>query len=126
MAARFTMAAALLAALALAVPAAAEAAGSSYELGGAYNLEGSNPDGTAYNGRVDLTQAGAGYRVVWDIAGRKFYGAGMLQGGTLSVGFTNSGQPGVVLMQRQSDGSWRGAWYYVGTSDALGQEVWTR
>ncbi|MFI4988373.1 MAG: hypothetical protein ACHQF3_13110 [Alphaproteobacteria bacterium] len=93
---------------------------------GSYSLEGANPSGSTYSGKVTVAKAGTGYEVEWDIAGNKFHGGGLLQGGTLSIGFFYANQPGVVLMQIQSDASLRGAWYYVGDNGSLGQESWTK
>lgn len=55
------------------------------DVGGVYQLEGRNPDGTTYAGIVAITARGPVWDVWWDDGGKDSVGVGLLTGNVLSV-----------------------------------------
>lgn len=53
-------------------------------LGGTYAVLGTNPDGSRYEGSLEITRAGKGYKFTW-IVGETYTGTGTLSGTTLTV-----------------------------------------
>ena len=92
---------------------------------GMYDVTGTNPDGTAYNGIIGLRQVGlASWQVLWDLGETRFEGYGMSSGLTFAVGFALSQRPGIAIYSVNADGSMTGQWTLVGTS-AIGTETLT-
>jgi hypothetical protein len=56
-------------------------------IGGTYNVDGTNPDGTKYLGTCLITSSDGVYALNWDIAGKKYGGTGPLSGSTLTIDF---------------------------------------
>jgi hypothetical protein len=82
-------------------------------LAGAYTVEGSNPDGTAYSGTLTISPAGESYRLQWE-SGGTYVGQGIAVDdlfGT-SYGTENCG----VAVYHISDGSLEGTWTTYGES----------
>jgi len=109
---------------------------------GTYNLVGRNADnGSTYKGTVEVSRAGATYKVVWVIGGKQSIGTGLgshfenadtiVTGPAsdedtgLSVGYLSKDSFGVATYYRQPDGSWSGVWTYGG-SQHITSETWTR
>lgn len=111
---RFLIGAAL--ALSLAAPAAAQRSG-------AYDVTGTNPDGTEYTGTLLLTQVGlSSFRVVWTIGGDVIEGVAMVSGLTVATAFSLNGQPGMGIYELERDGTLAGVWTVVGAF-AQGRET---
>ncbi|MBP0443715.1 hypothetical protein J8J14_02895 [Roseomonas sp. SSH11] len=99
----------------LAVPAQAQR-------NGLYQVNGTNPDGSAYTGQMLIQQVGlASWRVAWQIGENRFEGYGMSAGPVFSIGFTLGQSPGIAIYQVTSDGGMTGQWTIVGSS-AIGTE----
>jgi hypothetical protein len=109
----------LLAAAALFVPAYAGA----FE--GAYELQGVDADKSTYKGTVEVMKSGAGYQIRWVMDGTTSFGAGMLDGETLWVGYVDEGRAGITGMKKQANGDLKGPWYRRG-GKALGEETWVK
>ena len=93
---------------------------------GAYGLQGIGSDKVTYAGRVEVTKSGAGFQVKWLYAdGSTTFGAGLLEGDTLSVGTVEDKRSVINLMKRQPDGNFKGQWYQRGEA-ALGEETWLK
>jgi uncharacterized caspase-like protein len=54
-------------------------------LKGTYAVSGRNPNGTTYDGEVDLTQQGRKYTLVWRVGASSYRGVGELEGNILTV-----------------------------------------
>lgn len=90
---------------------------------GFYEVEGMNPDGTAYVGMFALENApGASWYVTWQVGDARLLGLGLIQGGVLAVSFVLDGRPGVAAYEVEADGRLRGAW---STGGGMGTEVLT-
>ena len=90
---------------------------------GRYSARGTNPDGSTYSGRVQVTQTGSTYRVVWDIGGQSFTRTGIGSNDFMAVSYRTGNQTGIALYGRKSDGTWEGVWAYAGGRD-VGTDRW--
>jgi hypothetical protein len=73
---------------------------------GLYNVEGQNPDGSAYEG----------------VGNAQIIGLGLIQSGLLALSFTVEGRPGIAIYGVEPDGKLRGTWTSGG---GLGTEILT-
>jgi hypothetical protein len=90
---------------------------------GLYSVEGQNPDGSLYQGFLELRPApGAAWLVAWQIGGSVVQGVGIVQGGVLAVGYGVGNQVGVATYEVQADGKLSGYWTI---GDGVGSEVLT-
>jgi hypothetical protein len=77
-------------------------------LPGTYTIDGTNPDGSKYRGKVTITFEGGIYKFVWRIAnGDTYRGRGTLRGETLTVDW---GQKDPVIYRVADDGVLKGRW----------------
>ncbi|HZF75371.1 MAG TPA: hypothetical protein VE033_06005 [Acetobacteraceae bacterium] len=105
----------LLGLLLLAAPARAQQSG-------LYDVTGTNLDGTAYTGVVQIQQAGlASFRILWRIGADTIEGVGMASGRTISVAYGLRDRPGLGVYTLNPDGSLDGEWTIVG-APAMGRE----
>lgn len=118
---KFFLAAVMMVALAL--PAAAQTAGT-------YDLRGTSPDGSTYRGTVQLQQTanlrdGArAWRVTWRIDGEVTIGTAISIDGAFVVGYVSERQPGVAMMGIDRNGDIEGVWI-TGRENRAGTERWT-
>lgn len=113
----------LLLALALFVPLLAAAPASAQIRQGLYEVEGQNPDGSAYGGVFALENApGASWYVTWQVGDVRLQGLGLIQGGVLAVSFVVDGRPGIATYEVEPDGRLRGTW---STGGGMGTETLT-
>jgi hypothetical protein len=112
---------AALLALGLAASLAAPAAAQIRE--GAYGVEGTNPDGSNYDGEFLLrTGPGGAWVANWRVASENIMGLGLIQAGVLAVSFVVNGRPGVAVFEVEPDGRLRGSWT---TGGGMGTEMLT-
>jgi hypothetical protein len=78
-------------------------------LGGTYQVNGTNPDGSAYTGTFELIQQGDVWQIIWDIAGNTFDGVGITTGDLFAAAYGGDGC-GVGLYEATSDNSLSGIW----------------
>jgi hypothetical protein len=111
---RIICAAALLAAGCLVVHAA--------EVGGKYEVRGTNPDGSHYSGTAEISRT-AKYtcRITWDV-GTQSSGICMLNGAAFAAGYTLNDKVGLVIYELRDDGTLDGAWT-IADEDGFGTEV---
>jgi len=103
--------------LALAAPALAQ-------MPGVYAVQGTNPDGSRYDGLVELAPAPNNtWRVTWRVEGNTVRGAGIVNGDVLAVAYVDGTEPGVVAWRILPDGRLDGPWSVGGM---VGREVLTR
>jgi len=116
----------LLACSAMAAAIAVGHATAALDQEGAYALQGMSGDKTTYAGRVEVLKSGAGFQVKWTYSdGSSVFGAGLLEGDTLSIGTVEDRKSIINLMKRQADGGFKGIWYQRGET-ALGEETWIK
>ena len=90
---------------------------------GFYEVEGRNPDGTAYRGVFALENApGASWYATWQVGDARLMGLGLIQGGVLAVSFVVDGRPGIATYEVEADGRLRGTW---STGGGMGTETLT-
>ncbi len=90
---------------------------------GLYTVAGQNPDGTEYQGMLELRPApGSAWLVAWQIGNMLVQGVGVVQSGVLAVGYGVNGQLGVATYEVQADGKLSGYWS-IGAG--VGSEVLT-
>jgi len=101
----------------LAMPAtAAPKAVYAPQIEGAYNVQGLNPSGTRYQGRVTIAVKDTTAFFRWEIAGDTFHGQGPLTGTTLVIDW---GEADPVIYQINADGSLNGTWAGGRASETL-------
>ncbi len=85
---------------------------------GDWEVAGSNPDGSPYNGTVTIWRTGDTYQVEWIVGDQIFSGTGIAVGDLLSVGYDG----GVAVYSPGGKGQLYGTWSPIG-GDMLGTEV---
>ena len=96
-------------------------------IAGKYNVLGTNPNGSAYRGTLEIIPHGDVYQFRWK-AGNQSDGVGVVNGDVVAVAFAagaNGKGCGVIDYLIRSDGSLVGRWGYWGTDEA-GSENATR
>ena len=96
-------------------------------IAGKYNVTGTNPNGSAYRGTLEIIPHGEVYQFRWK-AGNQSDGVGVVNGDVVAVAFAagaNGKGCGVIDYLIRSDGSLVGRWGYWGTDEA-GSENATR
>ena len=97
------------------------------DIAGKYNVTGTNPDGGAYKGTLEIISHGDVYQFRWD-AGTQYDGVGVANGSVVAVAFANGENGkgcGVIDYEIASDGALDGKWGYWGVNEA-GTEKATR
>jgi hypothetical protein len=109
---------ALLLLLALAAPAAAQRAG-------LYDIRGTNPDGSAYAGVLQLRQVGiVSWAALWQVGNERIEGVGMSTGNTLALTYRAANTQGFAIYEILPNGTLTGQWTLVGSS-GIGTETLT-
>ena len=86
------------------------------EIGGRYDVVGSNPD----------NPQGETYRITWTIGSDRTEGTGIFRDGRLAVVYQpGNARPGVAFYDLRGDGSLSGTWVIHGGAK-LGAEVWQK
>ena len=91
-----------------------------------YSVAGTNPNGSAYSGTVDVDViSSTTFLVAWHIKGSgSSNGFGMRMGDTISATYLLGNAPGLVIYRQTNDGGFRGIWAIRGQNGS-GTEVWT-
>lgn len=90
---------------------------------GAYAVQGTNPDGSTYEGQLLLRPGPAGsWLANWRVGREQILGLGLINGGVLAISFVIEGRPGVSVFEVDPDGKLRGHWT---TGGGLGTEILT-
>ena len=74
---------------------------------GTYSARGLNADGTAYEGRVDITQQGDAVEFTWNVGEDVFRGQGSIEGRIVTVDW---GDATPVIYVVMDDGELHGTW----------------
>lgn len=97
------------------------------DIAGKYTVTGSNPDGGAYKGTLEVISHGGVYQFRWS-AGAQYDGVGVTNGNVVAVAFADGANGkgcGVVDYEITGDGTLDGKWGYWGVDEA-GSEKATR
>jgi hypothetical protein len=86
------------------------------QIEGTYSVQGLNPNGTRYQGRVVITVKDDTAFFRWDISGQTFHGQGPLNGKTLIIDW---GEDDPVIYQINPDGTLFGTWARGKASETL-------
>lgn len=96
-------------------------------IGGKYNITGTNPNSAPYRGTLEIIPHGDVYQFRWN-AGSQYDGVGVVNGSVVAVAFApgaNGKGCGVIDYLIRNDGSLAGRWGYWGVDEA-GNEDATR
>ena len=90
---------------------------------GVYDVAGTNPDGSTYDGQF-LLRAGPGGAWIanWRVGSEQIVGLGLINAGVLAVSFVVNNRPGVSVFEVMPDGKLRGSWTSGG---GMGTEMLT-
>jgi hypothetical protein len=87
-----------------------------------YALAGKNFDGSSYTGTVQIIPNGSTCRIVWHTGTSTSEGLCMLSGNTLAAFYKLGVAYGLVIYERQPDGSFQGHWS-VADKQGVGTEL---
>jgi hypothetical protein len=110
--------------LLLATGVAGEA--SAQTVGGSYTVKGTNPNGTAYSGTVQITPSGSACRISWQTGSTNSSGICMLANKAFAAYYVLNGKPGLVVYELQADGSLKGYWTIADTQGAGTENLYPR
>jgi hypothetical protein len=107
---------------AIAMMAAAPVAAQS--VGGAYSVQGTNFNGSAYAGTAQITAVGSGCRIVWQTGSTSSSGTCMLANKAFAAHYKLGNDWGLVVYELQPDGSLKG-WWTIADKQGVGTETLT-
>ena len=90
-------------------------------LEGSYKVSGTNPDGSRYDGALEVTAEGNVYRWAWN-TGNEILGVGIQRDNIVSVAYGSAGCS-IVSYLIHTDKSLEALWAYVGTSETGSESV---
>jgi len=95
-------------------------AASAQKVGGAYEVQGTNFDGSPYSGTATITpSSNSTCRIEWKTAGTSSAGFCMLANKALAAAYKmDDGNVGLVLYELQPDGTLKGYWTIADKSGA--------
>lgn len=82
------------------------------DISGNYNVAGTNEDGAAYQGTLQVLKHGSVYQFRW-LAGNQYDGVGIINGNTAAVAYTDGASGtgcGVVIYRTLANGTLDGVW----------------
>ncbi|MBX3566969.1 MAG: hypothetical protein KF914_02860 [Rhizobiaceae bacterium] len=92
-------------------------------IGGRYDVEGTNFDGSPYSGTAEIKAASdSTCTIVWNTAGEISRGICMRHGNAFAAGYSLGKAIGLVVYQVMQDGTMRGVWTIAGQSGS-GTEI---
>lgn len=116
-----------IAVLLLSLAAPARSIASEIDIGGVYNCEGKNPDGTSYRSVVEIVKNDQTYRVTWAMGERNTsIGIGIVRDGLLAVSYYANGNLGVIVYRIKRGPQLMGEWTVFGTDDEVFPETLTK
>jgi hypothetical protein len=91
-------------------------------VGGLYQVQGTNPDGSLYSGKAEITPTSeTTCRIVWHTGNTASSGICMQSGSSFAAGYASGETVGLVIYEIQDDGSLEGNWT-IADQDGVGQE----
>jgi hypothetical protein len=110
---------------ALAITALSTTGAIAQSVGGRYNAEGTNRDGSPYSGTATISRSSnTTCRIDWKTGSSSSSGFCMLSNGSLAAAYKLGNSVGLVLYELKSDGSLTGSWT-VADQPGAGTEVLT-
>lgn len=98
---------------------------SAQSIGGAYKVEGTNHDGSTYEGDAQITlTSDTTCEIVWDTDGTTSEGICSRNDDAFAAAYVLDGDVGLVIYKVQPDGSMQGLWTIAG-QEGTGTEVLT-
>ncbi|MEO7969850.1 MAG: hypothetical protein ABI698_01020 [bacterium] len=97
------------------------------DISGNYDIAGTNEDGAAYQGKLQVLKHGSVYQFRW-LAGNQYDGVGIINGNTVAVAYTDGANGtgcGVVSYRTLANGTLDGVWGLWGV-DRSGTETAVR
>lgn len=94
------------------------------DLAGVYRCDGKNPDGSAYQGVVEIAKLRGTFRVKWTLDDGAVMGVGIFSGGVFAVSYFG-GAPAVVVYTVDGD-RLVGEWTMGGVEGAVYTETLTK
>jgi hypothetical protein len=89
---------------------------------GLYDVQGTNLDGTTYDGVAQIRALGMNsFTILWRVGGQIVEGVGMASGRTISVAYGMAQRPGMGIYTLNPDGSMEGEWTIIG-APTIGRE----
>jgi hypothetical protein len=85
----------------------AAGAASAQSVSGLYRAEGRNPDGSTYNGMVQVVEVGTSLTFSWQVGNQSYQGKGYRSGDVLWIDW---GDPHPVVYVRMPSGELHGTW----------------
>jgi hypothetical protein len=93
------------------------------EIGGTYEVRGTNFDGSRYGGTAEITiTSDTTCRIVWNTGGQESAGICMRNGIALAAGYSLGDAVGLVIYEIRNDGTLDGLWT-IADSDGIGTEL---
>jgi hypothetical protein len=97
------------------------------DITGKFTVEGTTPDGNAYQGTAEITKKGDTYQINWTIGVNETYeGVGILEGDTFAVSFSSGGVSGVVAYRVEKGPKLVGKWAVQGGDGKVQRETLTK
>jgi len=90
------------------------------QVGGLYDLEGTNFDGSTYGGTVEISDATC--EIYWTTGPSTSSGICMQNGNAFSAGYVLGDAIGLLIYEVMDDGSLQGIWTVAG-QDGTGTEI---
>jgi hypothetical protein len=78
-------------------------------VGGRYQVQGTNPNGSNYSGTAEVVPRGDTCRITWHV-GSEWRGICMVSGGSFAASYRSGDTFGLLIYQIQPDGSLSGVW----------------
>ncbi len=91
-------------------------------VGGLYQVQGTNPDGSLYSGKAEITPTSqTTCRIVWHTGNSNSSGICMQSGSSFAAGYATGETVGLLIYEIQPDGSLEGNWT-IADENGVGQE----
>jgi len=90
------------------------------DISGNYDVAGTNEDGAAYQGQLQVLKHGSVYQFRW-LAGNQYDGVGIINGNTIAVAYTDGADGtgcGVVSYRTLANGTLDGVWGMWGVNQS--------
>ena len=78
-------------------------------IGGRYEVRGTNPNGSSYNGTAEISPNGNVCRISWHV-GSEWRGICMISGNRFAASYRSGDTIGLLIYRINSDGSMSGEW----------------
>ena len=105
--------------------AALPAAAAAQDIGGLYNVNGTNFDGSPYGGQAQIKiTSNTTCEIVWKTGSTTSNGFCMRNDDAFAAGYVMGNDIGLIIYKAQADGTLRGVWTIAGKNGA-GTEILT-